>query len=379
MKIGIDASRLAAGQRTGTENYALQLIRGLAQTAQPSQQLELYFNQPPRPAVLQALELDGQAEIKAMPFPRLWTHARLSYELLRHPPDRLLIPAHVLPLYHPQNSVVTIHDLGYLYFPDAHTSNARRYLDLSTRWSATRARRIIAVSQATKSDLMRHYSIPQAKITVIYHGYDRQHFQPVTDPAKRQLARARYGVGAGRFLLYIGTIQPRKNLLRLLEAFERLAAEPDFADLQLVIGGKPGWLSEPFFKAAARLQAVYPGRLHLPGYLDEADIPALLSEATAFVFPSLYEGFGMPVLEAMACGCPVVCSNSSSLPEVAGDAALYHHPLDSAALTSQLRRLLAQPELTEELRRKGFLQTARFSWERCVNETWEVFKIGNKI
>lgn len=374
MKIGIDASRLAVGQRTGTENYAFQLIRGLVETAEQQDRLILYFNQPPPPLALHGLGLDPKVELKSMPFPRMWTHARLSYEMLRHPPDRLFIPAHVLPLIHPAHSLVTVHDLGYLYYPEAHTSKARRYLDLSTRFSASQAERVIAVSEVTKNDLVRHYHIPPGKISVIYHGYDRQHYRPVTDLAIRQSVRERYGIGSGRFLLYIGTLQPRKNLLRLIDAFETLIEAPDFGDVKLVLGGKPGWLSQPILQRAGQVQVRWRDRLLLPGYLHDEAVPALLSEASAFVFPSLYEGFGMPVLEALACGCPVICSNSSSLPEVAGAAALYHHPLDTTALVDRLRQLLSNPQLAGELRQQGFEQAARFSWERCVAQTWEVLK-----
>ena len=374
MKIGIDASRLAVGQRTGTENYAFQLVRGLVETAGHQDQLVLYFNQPPPPLALHGLGLDQKVELRSMPFPRMWTHTRLSFEMLRLPPDRLFVPAHVLPLIHPAHSIVTVHDLGYLYYPEAHTPNARRYLDLSTRFSARQAERVIAVSHATKNDLIRHYNIRPGKISVIHHGYDRQHYRPVTDPATGKAVRERYGIGSGRFLLYIGTLQPRKNLVRLLDAFETLIETPEFEDVQLVLGGKPGWLSQPILQRASQVQERRPGRLLLPGYLHDEAVPALLSEASAFVFPSLYEGFGMPVLEALACGCPVICSNSSSLPEVAGEAALYHHPLDTTALVDRLRQLLGNPQLAGELRQKGFEQAAHFSWERCVSQTWEVLK-----
>jgi glycosyltransferase involved in cell wall biosynthesis len=375
MQIGIDASRLAVEQPTGTENYAFQIIRQLARImGQPGavDRLTLYFNQPPAPAVLAGLDLPAPVELKTMPFPRLWTHLRLSREMLQHPPAALFVPAHVLPLVHPARSVVTIHDLGYLYFPQAHTFKARQYLDLSTRFSAARANRVIAISQATKNDLARHYAIPPAKIEVIYHGYDKQRFFPVKDEAAKQAARARYNIGPGRFLVYVGTLQPRKNLLRLLEAYAALAAQPEFKDLQLVLAGKPGWLSQPILDRAAQLQKKLPGRLILPGYLAENDLPLLLRAAEAFVFPSLYEGFGMPVLEALACGCPVVCANSSSLPEVAGEAALYHHPLDTLSLAAQLRRLLTQPGLRAEMVQKGLAQAALFSWEAAARKTLQV-------
>lgn len=375
MQIGIDASRLAVAQRTGTENYAFEIVRGLAQildqTGSPHR-LTLYFNQPPTETTLSGLALPASTRLRIIPFPRLWTHLRLSREMLLHSPDALFVPAHVLPLIHPPHSVVTIHDLGYLYYPQAHTAKSRQYLDFSTRLSATLARKIIAISQATRNDLVRHYGVAPAKIEVVYHGYNRQRFFSQSDPTVQAAARERYGIKPGRFLLYVGTIQPRKNLARLLDAWAALAAEPEFSDLQLVLAGKPGWLSQPILDRATGLQAKFPGRLALPGYVDEADLPALLNAAAAFVFPSLYEGFGMPVLEALACGCPVVCSNASSLPEVTGDAALYHHPLDTLALQTQIRRLLTTPGLRAELVQRGLEQAARFSWESAANQTLQL-------
>lgn len=363
MKLGIDASRISLEARTGTENYALQVIRGLIQHS--PQALVLYFNQPPALSLLETLHIQRPLEVKSLPFNRLWTHYRLSREIWENSPGTLFVPAHVLPLYHPKKSVVTLHDVGYLYYPEAHTAKSRAYLDVSTRWSAAQAAQIIAVSQATKNDLVQHYRIAPEKISVIYHGYDHTQFQPVQDPALLAAVRQRYCLGDSRFFFYVGTLQPRKNLGRLLEAFERLTRAPEFADVKLLLGGKPGWLSRPILEKAAALK----GKVLLPGYIPDADLPLLYGAATAFVFPSLYEGFGMPVLEALACGCPVICSNSSSLPEVAGEAALYHHPLDSAALQDCLLRMLTEPELGQTLRAKGLTQAQKFSWEKCAQET----------
>ncbi len=379
MHIGIDASRLAVGKRTGTENYAYQVIRGLLQVGAASDRFTLYFNNPPSPEILGKLDLSGNPELKSIPFPRLWTHLRLSREMLANPPETLFVPAHVLPLLHPNRSVVTLHDLGYLYFPEAHTPAQRRYLDWSTRYSSRAARQIIAISQATKNDLVRHYQIPPEKISVVYHGYDRALFQPVPEPQKIAAARVRYMIGSGPYLLYVGTIQPRKNLARFIEAFANLIGDAtfDYAEkdhLQLILGGQRGWLSEPIVQSVEKLGLQK--RVLLTGYLADEDLPALLSGAAAFVMPSLYEGFGMGLLEAMGCGCPVISSNAGSLPEVAGEAALLHHPLDTAAIAHQIRRLLITPGLAEQLRQKGFAQANRFSWERCATQTLAVLK-GN--
>jgi glycosyltransferase involved in cell wall biosynthesis len=377
MQIGIDASRLAVGKRTGTENYAYQVTRRLIETARGKHDFKLYFNQPPTSLQLHGLALQENVRVRAMPFPRLWTHLRLSWEMWRKPPEVLFVPAHVLPLYHPRRSVVTIHDLGYLQYPETHTGWARRYLDWSTPFSAKDAARVITVSQETKAALIHQYNIEPDKIRVIYHGYDREHFQPVHDIEELNRVRDKYGIGRDPYLFYVGTLQPRKNLGRLVEAFAGLVRDENFEyahreRLQLVIGGKAGWLSE---QVLGQMRVAGLGKqLNLAGYVADNDLPALMSGAEGLGLPSLYEGFGLPVLEAMACGTPVVCSNAGSLPEVAGEAALLHHPLDTKAIEWNLRRLLTLPNLREELREKGFRQAAKFSWEKCAAETLEVLE-----
>ena len=319
MLIGIDASRSVAQERTGTENYSLNLICHLLALGS-DHHYRLYFNRPPSfpPKVFWG---EGGAAtlrpcgLRVMPFPRLWTHLRLSWEMARHPPDLLFVPAHVLPLVHPRRSVVTIHDLGYLYYPQAHCLLDRLYLDLSTRYSARAATHLVADSSATKRDLIERYGVEPNKITVVYPGYDDTVFQPVRDEKAIGAVRAKYGV-AGDYILFVGTLQPRKNLIRLIEAYWKL----EVGNWKLVIAGKKGWLYREIFQQVEKLGLE--GKVVFTGYVPEGDLPALLSGARLFVFPSLYEGFGLPVLEAMACGTPVVCSNVSSLPEVAGDAAL---------------------------------------------------------
>ena len=211
--------------------------------------------------------MPASTSLRIIPFPRLWTHLRLSREMLLHPPKVLFVPAHVLPPVHPARSVVTIHDLGYCCTIPRPTPPKPGNTSIYRPVSATLARRVIAISQATKNDLVRHYGISPAKIEVVYHGYDRERFFPQKDGIAQQAARERYGIGKSRFLFYVGTLQPRKNLARLLEAWAGLAAEPEFEDLQLVLAGKPGWLSQPLLDRAAELQMKFPGRLVLPGYI----------------------------------------------------------------------------------------------------------------
>lgn len=370
MLIGIDASRTTAARRTGTENYSLHLIRELLARGE-AHHFRLYCNQTPPLGLF-----PRGTEVRVIPFPRLWTHIRLSWEMRTRPPDLLFVPSHVLPLVHPKRSVVTIHDLGYLYYPEAHTLTQNVYLRWSTRYNARSAARVLADSEATRQDIIRNYQIDREKVVVVYPGRDEA-LVPVTDPAMLAAARARYGLPL-RYLLYVGTLHPRKNLVRLVQAFAALVqpatsnAQPPVPDLHLVLAGQKGWLYEEIFTQVRKLGLT--GHVALTGYVPDSDLPALLSGASAFVFPSLYEGFGFPVLEAMACGTPVVCANVSSLPEVAGDAALLVDPTDTEALTAALRRLLTEEELRHQLVARGFRQAEQFSWRRCARDVLQVLE-----
>ena len=367
MLIGIDASRAVTQERTGTGNYSLQLIRHLL-ALESGHRYRLYFNRPP---TVELFPMAADLEQRVMPFPRLWTHVRLSWEMARQPPDVLFVPAHVLPLVHPRSSVVTVHDLGYRHYPAAHPLLDRLYLDLSTRYNARAARRVIAVSQATQDDLVQHYGIEPDKITVVYSGWDER-MQPVEDEGTIEGVKARYHI-RGEYVLYVGTLQPRKNLGRLLEAVALLRKEARRGEApSLIIAGRKGWLYDPVFQQVERLGLE--GEVVFPGYVPQEDLPALLSGARLFVFPSLYEGFGLPVLEAMACGTPVVCSNVSSLPEVAGDAALLVDPLDVEGMAEAMNRLLQDEGLRAELVERGYRQVRRFSWERCARATLAVLE-----
>lgn len=378
MLIGIDASRALRARRTGTENYSLQLIRGLVRLGD-DHRFRLYCDHVPpaglfdHPAVGAAPA--AQVEVRTIPWPRLWTHLRLSAEVLRHPPDVLFVPSHVLPLLHPRRSVVTVHDLGYRYFPEAHRRFDRWYLDVSTRFNARTAAHVLADSQATKDDLVRIYGIDPGRITVVHLGRDEA-LAPVTDPQRLADVQRRLGLTVGDsarpYILYVGTLQPRKNLARLIGAFARVLPELDrhWPGLRLVLAGRQGWLAAGIVQRVAELGLHE--RVLFPGFVADADLPALLSGAAVFAFPSLHEGFGFPVLEAQACGVPVLTSTTSSLPEVAGDAALLVDPLDEAAIAAGLRRLLSDDDLRRRLIAAGFANIQRFSWARCAQETLRV-------
>jgi glycosyltransferase involved in cell wall biosynthesis len=362
MLIGIDASRAVVFPRTGTENYSLQLIRHLL-ALDTHHHYRLYFN---RHLPLATCHLPlATCHLRIIPFPRLWTHLRLSWEMARRPPDILFVPAHVLPLIHPRRSVVTIHDLGYLYYADAHRPFDRWYLHWSTSYHVRAASHLIADSQTTRDDLIRHYRAAPERVTVVPPGCDEV-FHPLTDEDRLAQAKGRYGIH-GDYLLHVGTVQPRKNLGRLLDAFARLGGK-----VQLVLVGKWGWMYDRIFRRVEELELG--DRVLFTGHVPQEDLPSLMSGARLLVMPSLYEGFGLPVVEAMASGTPVVCSNASSLPEVAGDAALLVDPLDVEALAEAMRRLLEDQELRAELIARGLQRARHFSWPRCARQVLSILE-----
>jgi glycosyltransferase involved in cell wall biosynthesis len=350
MLIGIDASRAIVAHPTGTEVYSQRLIQALLEL-ESTHQFRLYFREPPPAGTF------AGADLRTIPFPRLWTHIRLSWEMARRPPKVLFIPAHVLPPIHPRASLVTVHDLGYRHFPEAHPPLQRLYLDLTTRWNARAAAHILADSQATKADLVTHYATPPDRISVAYPGYD-QTLVPTRDLAKIEATKSRYTI-TGDYFLYLGTLQPRKNLARVIDAFATIKTKA-----ALVLAGKRGWLYDDLFRHVRQLGLEK--RVIFPGYIAEEDKADLLSGASAFVFPSLYEGFGLPVLEAQACGCPVITSTTSSLPEVVGDGALLVDPRNSSAIADAMQRIATDPTLSESLVERGFINARRFSWTTCA-------------
>lgn len=384
MLIGIDASRALRARRTGTENYSLQLVRHLLALG-CSHRFRLYCDHAPPPGLFDlpgppaaSGVSSGRAELAVIPWPRLWTHLRLSVEVTRRPPDVLFVPSHVLPLLHPRRSVVTVHDLGYRHFPEAHPGLDRAYLDLSTRFNAHCAARVLADSRATREDLVRFTGIAADKVTVVHLGRDES-LAPVADPLRlaevqRRLGVARQGEPALPYILYVGTLQPRKNLVRLVDAFA--LARRQRPELVLVLAGQRGWLADPIDR---RVEALgLRNAVRFPGFVAAADLPALLSGAACFAFPSLHEGFGFPVLEAQACGAPVLAANTSSLPEVAGEGALLVDPLDTTAIAAGLLRLIEDEPLREHLRAAGYANLRRFSWQRCARETLAVLEVAGE-
>jgi glycosyltransferase involved in cell wall biosynthesis len=294
-------------------------------------------------------------QLGRVPFNRLLPGAGLY-----HATEHLLMRLSSVP------TVLTVHDLIFRRYPAHHKPLNRWYLNLSMPLYCRRATRIIAVSERTKRDVVEAYGVAPEKVTVIYEAA-APGFKP---QAAENVARAkqRYGLPE-RYILSVGTIEPRKNLGRVLTAFERLRTEGLVE--AFVVVGKRGWLYDDFFAQLEQSPAKH--AVIFPGWVDDGDLPAIYAGAAAVAFPSEFEGFGLPALEGMACGAPVVCSNTSSLPEIVGGAALLVTPTDTNQITDALRRVLREPGLAEDMRRRGYEQAAKFSWERAAQETTRVY------
>ncbi len=300
---------------------------------------------------------------------RIWHRAHLSVpiETFTGPLDLYHATDFVLPpVRRSTRTIVTVHDLSFVRVPETATPSLKAYLDIVVPQSVRRADHVIADSAATKRDLIDLYNLPSEKITVLLSGIDDR-FAPFTgDPAT---VLRKYQIPQKPYIFSIGTVQPRKNYARIVKSLVQL--RDSGLDIDLVIAGGKGWLDGSLYQTIK--DTGMSDHIHMIGFADEADIPVLYSAATCTAFPSLYEGFGFPVLESMACGTPVVTSNVSSLPEVAGDAALIVDPYDVDALANALRKLTTDEAMRDLLIQRGFQQAANFSWDDSARSLKEIY------
>lgn len=363
----------AVHQRAGLSRYTTALVEALHNHADDDLDIQLYFNRhsghdlPSALANLPATTLN-QSQL-------LWRLSVLASRLLRvnyRPLCRTVAGRavyhaceHLLPQL-PIATVLTVHDLIFEHYPQHHTRANRAFLRLAMPLFTRGATRIITVSRTTADDLESLYNIPRDKINVVYEGVD-EHFHPANEETVRAI-RARYSPDRP-YLFMVGTLEPRKNHRLALEALARLKAlgYPH----RLLIAGGHGWLFAPIQAHVAALGLE--GDVTFTGYVPGADLPGLYTAADCVLVPSLYEGFGLPVLEAMACAAPVVCSNTGSLPEIAGDAARLISPTDASALVAAVRQLLDTPDQAAELRRRGPAHARRFTWQAAALQTVQVY------
>lgn len=371
MLIGIEAERANHPQKTGVEHYAKQLILGLAEIDHINKYV-LYLRSNPEKWFY---NLPNNFSVKILRFPLFWTQLRLSWEMLFYPVDVLMIPASALPFIHPKKTVVTIHDIGWRYFPKSFTWFMRFFLEWSTRYAIKRASKIIAVSNATKKDIIKFYNISGSKVFVIYHGYDKENPKSllcrqagkIQNPDKTQNSNIKF---PEKYILFLSTLQPRKNLEGLIDGFRLLKQEHPDLPHKLVVVGKPGW------KFGSILRKIFDNQdmvVYL-NHISDNDKWTILSKADLLVLPSFYEGFGMTILEAFAAGVPVAASKVSSMPEVAGDAAVYFDPNNLIDIKNAIKCVLLDKLMSDCLKEKGRERLKNFSWEKCAIETLAVLK-----
>jgi glycosyltransferase involved in cell wall biosynthesis len=361
LNIAIDARMIS---RSGIGRYTQNLVKNLAKIDRDNTYSVLVNNKE------EALEERENLEFfplrREIPIYGLSEQVLLPLEVRRRKPDLVHYPNFNMPLVNPAPVVVTIHDLIYYLFPDACPGRAAHlYARFMFRAVPRLAKRIITDSEYTKNDIVRHLGIKPEKISVVHLAIDPI-YRPVEDARRLEAARKKYGI-TGEYVFYAGTHQPRKNLVRLVKAFSRLKTK----DHLLVITGKKEERRREVYDTVERLGLSE--RVVFTGMVPEEDLPELYSMADLFVFPSLYEGFGLPPLEAMACGTPVVTSEATSLPEVVGDAALIADPLDVDSIALCMERVLSNASFAGELREKGFSRVKRFSWLKTAEKTLDVY------
>jgi len=354
----------ASYRSAGIHHYIDCLLRGLPAAA-PDLRFTVFVGagQPDMPGA----DIRRTALPTARPWARIfWEQCLQPIELLRLRPDLLHSLAFVSPVRPPCPTVVTVYDLSFKLTPERFQPAQRLYLSAFTARSCHRARRVIAISESTRSDLVRLFGVPRSKIDVAYPGVSAA-FRPLPASEVSQF-RAQHQLPE-RFILYLGTLEPRKNVETLVRAFvEVRRAQPE---LHLVLAGARGWWYEDLFKLIGSLDLAQV--VHLPGYVPETELPYWYNAAAAFAYPSSYEGFGLPVVEALACGRPVVSTTASSLPEAGGAAALLVPPGDVAALADGLTQALRQPP---EALARGPAHAALFTWGETAARTTAAYRLA---
>ncbi len=371
MRIAIDYTS-AVRQAAGIGRYTRGLVAAAIQLDQVNQYVLLVAGGSPQPP----MPFPVAANVTYRPIPASDRALAILWHRLRLPlfadawaggADIFHSPDFTLPPLWRARGILTVHDLTFMHYPDCAPPGLVSYLKSAVPRSVRRARLILADSESTKRDIVELLGTPPNKVRVVYAGVGPE-FAPVTQEDILAGVRTRYNL-TWPFVLNVGTLEPRKNHLRLIRSFAQLL--PHHPDLRLVLVGGKGWLYEDVQAEVARLKLQ--GRVVFPGFVADADLPALYSLASVFAYPSLYEGFGLPVLEAMACGTPVVCSNASSLPEVAGDAALLVDPTDVEALARALDQGLSDQPMRQAMRTRGQAQAARFTWSAAARTLLDAY------
>lgn len=362
MRIGIDASRAFLKQRTGIEEYSLEVIKHLLHLL-ADEQVILYVKKGiSKKEIVASLGNEFQSQnwqIKQVQFKGFWTQVGLAWELLVDPVDVLFVPAHTVPWIHPQNTVVTVHGLEYEHCPESYSTYSRQFhrwfIKLSCYWSS----KIIAVSQNTKKDLLQFYKQPEEKIIVIHNGFTKPE---ISQKAAEKSSIARQYTQS-RYLLFLGRLEKRKNIENIIKAFDILKKQYDYPG-QLLLAGKPGFGYDQIQQTLTTVDSRYD--IRELGYISAFDKGQLLKNAEIFLFPSLCEGFGIPILEAQNCEVPVITSNFGPMDEVAGNNDILIDPQQPEEIARLANKILTNPGFKKQIITQGLENVSRFSWNKCA-------------
>ncbi|UCG26056.1 MAG: glycosyltransferase family 4 protein [Chloroflexota bacterium] len=368
-RIGIDITS-ALTQGAGIGRYTRELVSALVKSDSETAYTFFCAKRPTSQPIAATVPEAANVTFREAPLGERWLYRiwyrlalPVSVQLFTGELDLFHSPDFVLPPVRSQiPTLLTVHDLSFLHYPDTFTPSLVAYLNKVVPRSVRQASHVLADSLATRSDLIKAYDVPAEKVSVLYSGVSND-FRPVNDERLLSQVRDKYGIGERPYVLSVSTLQPRKNYQMLIQAFKDVAARQPHV---LVIAGGKGWLYEQIVEEIARQELE--GRVLLVGFAADEDLPALYSGASLFAYPSFYEGFGLPLLEAMACGVPVLNSNASCLPEVAGDATIQLSPHDQPAWSEALVSLLEDPSKRAGMVAAGFLQARRFTWSRAALE-----------
>ena len=381
--IWIDGYEANVPQRLGSSQVAFELLKNIEDLDKENNYTILLPNEPfedlPKPR--------KNWQYKILKPAKLWTRLIIPayYYLTKEKPDVILSPTHYIPAFIKAKRITTIFDLSFLRFPEMFQKQDLYKLTKWTEYSAKNSEAIITISDSSKNDIKEFYKVPDKKITVAYPGYNENLFKPINDKDKIQSILDKYKI-TGNYIIYIGTIQPRKNLLRLIQAFKKVilsevegsVSHPN--SLKLVIAGKikgkgkQGWMNEEILEEPKKLKIE--DKVIFTDFVPTEELPYLISGSRAFVLPSLWEGFGIPVVEAMACGVPVITSNVSSLPEVTGDAGLLVDPKSTTQIEQAIRLLTTDQKLHTKLSKKALEQAKKFSWKQMAENVVKILEVS---
>lgn len=387
MKIGIDASRAFIKNRTGIEEYSFQVINHLKKELAGLE--VVLYTRPKTDDSVKKFKLPAKWKVREIKWPRFWTQFGLSLEMILHPVDVLFIPAHTVPIIHPSGwlmklcdhlrgrkrrfkTVVTIHGLEYEFLPEAYSLWERIYMRTVIKKSCQWADKIISVSQNTKKDLVRLYKIPAHKIEVIYEGYFFEKSEQKPAGRKRRILK-KYQLENLKYLLFLGRIEERKNLIRIIKAFEILKEKYQIEHKLLLAGG----LGYGYNKIVKYIEGSFCKKdIYLSGFVEDREKREILKNADVFLFPTLYEGFGLPIIEAQSLGVPIVASNNSSIPEIIGTKIKPYlvDPQNPEEIADSVFKILNNKKVRERLVKPGLENVKRFSWDDCAVKIAEVLR-----